>query len=56
MLYELECPVEHSLFYDCLHCLLLFRLGGAVKEGEEEDHSIAYDGVCRADPDFARVC
>ena len=29
-------PVLHSVFYDCLHHPLLFRLGGAVKAGEEE--------------------
>ena len=33
-------PVLHSLFCDCLHKLVTFRLGGTVKIGEEEDYGV----------------
>ena len=40
----------YGLFYDCLCYLLPFRLGGAVKEREEEEDSIIdlvnNGGVC----------
>ena len=37
----LKCPdtVQNILFYNCLQYLFLFRLGGAVKAGEEKNDS-----------------
>ena len=34
-------PVYHSLVYDCLQYILLFRLSGAVKLGEEDDDLVS---------------
>ena len=64
MLQDLECPkaVQHSLFYDWLHYLLLFWLAATVNTAEEKDHNLIHsinklmdNAVCRAAPDFTRV-
>ena len=33
-------PVQHSVFYDCLHSLLPLGLAGALNTTEEEDDSV----------------
>ena len=45
---ELQCPkaMQHSLFYDWLHYLSLFGLGGAIKaSGSANDFEELFDSL-----------
>ena len=55
---EITASCAH-LIYDCAYSFFPFRLGGAVKAGDEEDYvvtNLTDNGGCRAAPAFAPVC